>query len=136
MRISREQARDRIAAARVARLASADAAGRPHVVPIVLAAAGDELITAVDWKPKSGRELRRIRNIEENPLVSVLVDGYDEDWSKLWWARADGTAEILQEHPLLDALIAKYPQYQRKPPGGALIAVRVDRWTGWASSGV
>ncbi|WP_175547937.1 TIGR03668 family PPOX class F420-dependent oxidoreductase [Saccharopolyspora flava] len=135
MRINREQARDRIAAARVAHLASADATGTPHVVPIVLAASADELITAVDWKPKSGRTLRRIRNIEENPRVSVLADGYDEDWSKLWWARADGTAEIRDTHPLLDALIAKYPQYQGKPPGGPLIAVRVHRWSGWSSSG-
>ena len=132
MRISREQARERFRTARVARLASADGLGRPHVVPIVFAVSGDELITAVDWKPKSGSTLRRIRNIEQNPQVSVLVDRYDEDWEQLWWARADGTAELLETHPLLDELIAKYPQYQRKPPGGGLIVIHVERWSGWA----
>ncbi|MEB3368688.1 TIGR03668 family PPOX class F420-dependent oxidoreductase [Saccharopolyspora mangrovi] len=134
MRISREQARDRFTRARVARLASADALGRPHVVPIVFAVSGDELITAVDWKPKSSATLRRIRNIEENPQVSILVDHYDEDWAQLWWARADGTASVRENHPLLDALIAKYPQYQGEPPGGSLVAVQVQRWSGWATS--
>jgi PPOX class probable F420-dependent enzyme len=134
MRISREQARDRFTRARIARLASADALGRPHVVPIVFAVSGDELITAVDWKPKSSTTLRRIRNIEENPQVSVLVDHYDEDWGQLWWARADGTASVRENHPLLDALMAKYPQYQGRPPGGSLIAVQVQRWSGWATS--
>ncbi|RRO13273.1 TIGR03668 family PPOX class F420-dependent oxidoreductase [Saccharopolyspora rhizosphaerae] len=131
--MSREQARDRFTRARVARMASADGSGRPHVVPIVFAVSGDELITAVDWKPKSSAKLRRIRNVEENPQVSILVDHYDEDWTQLWWVRADGTASVHVSHPLLDELIAKYPHYQGEPPGGSLIAVQVQRWSGWAT---
>lgn len=100
-------------------------------MPIVFAVSGDELITAVDWKPKSSTRLRRLRNIEENPQVSVLVDHYDEDWTQLWWARADGEAAVREDHPLLGALIAKYPQYQGEPPGGSLIVVRVETWSGW-----
>ena len=94
MRISREQARAWFGQARVARLASADADGRPHLVPVVFAVRGEVVVTAVDHKPKRTPDLKRLRNIAANPEVSLLADHYSDDWDRLWWARADGTAEL------------------------------------------
>ena len=68
--------------------------GVPHVVPVVFAVHGDVVYTAVDAKRKSTKKLRRLANIEGNPQVSLLVDHYDDDWSQLWWVRADGVAAI------------------------------------------
>src|SRR5690242_8388653 len=97
------EARRRFTAARVARLATVDAAGRPHQVPIVFArhtADGtDRIVTAVDHKPKTTSRLKRLDNIAGHPSVSLLVDVYDEDWDHLWWARADGEAHILPPAP-------------------------------------
>ncbi|MBF6507956.1 TIGR03668 family PPOX class F420-dependent oxidoreductase [Nocardia farcinica] len=137
MRIDREQARAWFERARVARLASADAVGRPHLVPIVFAVRGSVIVTAVDHKPKRTSDLRRLRNVAENPQVALLADHYDEDWDQLWWTRADGRAEVTDAaaHPdLVAALVEKYPQYRRKPPTGRLIVIRVERWTGWRSA--
>src|ERR671935_135408 len=91
-----DEARALLASARVARLATADAEGRPHLVAITFAVDGDEIITAVDHKPKRTVRLRRLANIEANPRVSVLADHYEDDWSGLWWARADGRPQLLQ----------------------------------------
>jgi PPOX class probable F420-dependent enzyme len=131
--------RDRFAEQRVARLATVDEGGRPHLVPIVYVPTEDGLATVVDGKPKAHQRLRRLANIRANPEVSVLVDGYDEDWSRLWWARADGTAHIVDiddesAAPVLVALAARYPQYRTNPPPGPLIAVTVRRWSGWSAS--
>ncbi|MFC7341662.1 TIGR03668 family PPOX class F420-dependent oxidoreductase [Saccharopolyspora griseoalba] len=137
MRISHQQARARFAEARTAHLATAGTDSVPHLVPVVFVTVGDRIATAVDWKPKSGRRLRRLTNIEANPRVALLVDHYDEDWSRLWWARADGSAEVHapEARPeLRSALIEKYPQYQREPPTGELIVVEVTRWTGWSAT--
>lgn len=138
MRISREQARAWFGQARVARLASADADGRPHLVPVVFAVRGEVVVTAVDHKPKRTPDLKRLRNIAANPEVSLLADHYSDDWDRLWWARADGTAELAAtaDHPdLVSALVDKYSQYRRTPPSGTLIVVRVHRWSGWAAQG-
>ena len=127
--------RERVAAARVGRLATIDAEGRPHLVPISFALAADTLYSAVDEKPKRSRQLRRLANIRGNPHVSVIVDYYDEDWSRLWWVRMDGTAEVLDQGPELERalalLTAKYEQYRAEPPQGPAIAVRIATWTGW-----
>jgi len=93
--VSPEQARERFAAARVARLATADRDGRPHIVPIVFALDGDRIYSAVDQKPKRTTALRRLANVAANPNVSLLVDDYDDDWDRLWWVRADGRATVL-----------------------------------------
>ena len=85
---------DRFAAAKVARLATVTPDGPPHLVPIVFAVAESTVYTAVDGKPKTSQRLRRLANIEANPRVSILVDHYDDDWSQLWWVRADGIATI------------------------------------------
>jgi PPOX class probable F420-dependent enzyme len=136
MRLSAAQARDRFVRSRVARLATADADGRPHPVPVTFAVTESRLVIAVDNKPKTTRNLRRIRNITANPAVSVLVDEYDEDWSALWWARADGEASVLTEADRmaqpLSLLVAKYQQYQRSRPPGPVISIEVTRWSGWS----
>jgi len=132
-----DQARQRFAAARVARLATADGQGRPHLVPVVFALAGDRIYTAVDAKPKQGKGLRRLANIAANPRVTVLVDGYAEDWSTLWWVRADGAARIVTGTDAgtgIGALTARYPQYVAQPPPGPVIAIDVDHWSYWSAT--
>ncbi|WP_329535613.1 TIGR03668 family PPOX class F420-dependent oxidoreductase [Streptomyces sp. NBC_01450] len=135
-----EEARRRFVAARVARLATVDAEGRPHLVPLVFAARGGELVTAVDHKPKRSQRLRRLRNIAAHPAVCLLVDAYDEDWDRLWWVRADGDARVLPpgtpgEYPAAIALLRdKYAPYRRRPPDGPVIAVTIHRWQGWRAS--
>jgi PPOX class probable F420-dependent enzyme len=136
MRLVPAQARLRFAGARVARLATVGDDGRPHVVPIVFAVSGDVVYTAVDAKPKRTTELRRLRNIAVNPQVSVLADAYDEDWTRLWWVRADGMARRMaaaERAEAIDLLVAKYPQYAAAPPGGPVLRIDVERWTGWSA---
>jgi PPOX class probable F420-dependent enzyme len=128
----------------VARLATIGYAGDPHLVPITFALIGESdttLVTAVDHKPKRTTALRRLANIAANPQVSVLVDHYEDDWDKLWWARADGRARVVaagQETGLraaaLAALADRYRQYLRRPPEGDLIVVEVERFSGWAAT--
>lgn len=136
MRLAEPECRDRVARARVGRLATVGGDGRPHLVPVTFALAGDHLITAVDRKPKSTTRLRRLRNIAENPQVSVLVDHYEDDWTKLWWVRADGWAAIATDDAAVraaaDRLAAKYAQYRESPPDGPVIDIAVASWTGWA----
>lgn len=130
--------RARIVSARSARLATIRPDGRPHVVPITFAIVHGAIVSAVDHKPKSATSLQRLRNIRANPAVSVLVDEYQDDWSTLWWARADGTAQIAdagRDHDLATtALAEKYPQYREHPPEGPAIVVAVDRWVSWSAS--
>jgi PPOX class probable F420-dependent enzyme len=136
----------------VARLATTGPAARPHLVPVTFALDGDRIYTVVDAKPKATMNLRRLRNIRADPRVAVLADHYEDDWSRLWWARADGLAEILagpaagqapgtagrQAGPAgpLELLAARYPQYLADPPAGPLIRIQVERWTGWAAAGL
>ena len=133
-------ARALFATARVARLATVGADGRPHVVPITFALDGDTLYTAVDHKPKRTTRLRRLQNVAANPGVSVLADHYDEhDWSALWWVRADGVARILapndpQRTRVAALLQARYEQYRRRPPTGPAIALSISRWSGWRAA--
>jgi PPOX class probable F420-dependent enzyme len=134
MMLSR-QMQGRFADAPVARLATATPDGVPHLVPIVFAVFGDTLYTAVDGKPKSTHRLRRLANIEQNPRVSVLVDHYGPDWSRLWWVRADGIARVHRDGTAVEVgtsmLRAKYPQYQSVPLDGPVIAIEVTRWSSW-----
>lgn len=129
------EARELFAAARLARLATADAAGRPHLVPLVFVLDGDTVFSAVDDKPKRTRALRRLRNVAENPHVALLADHYDDaDWSALWWVRAEGEAQVLDGDdaaPGLALLVERYAQYRAQPPAGPLLAVAVTRWSGW-----
>ena len=129
--------RKRVEVARVARLATLRPDGRPHIVPITFALDGDTIVTAVDHKPKSTTSLQRLRNIQAHPVASVLIDHYDDDWSHLWWVRADGTAHIVSERAVRDQavgwLVDKYAPYRERPPSGPLIVVAVDRWTAWSA---
>jgi PPOX class probable F420-dependent enzyme len=125
----------RFARTPVARLATAAPDGRPHLVPVVFALQDDVVYTAVDGKPKTTQRLRRLANIERNPRVSLLVDHYAEDWTQLWWVRADGLAAIHHDGDTLhaghDVLRAKYDQYQSVPLDGPVIAVAVQHWSSW-----
>jgi PPOX class probable F420-dependent enzyme len=139
--VSPEEARGRFAQARVARLATAGADGQPHLVPIVFAVADrsahDVIYSVVDAKPKRTTALRRLTNVSENSRVSLLADHYDEDWDRLWWVRADGGGRLLAELDEPEAaaavtlLQARYPQQRAI---GTVLAVDVERWTGWVAS--
>jgi PPOX class probable F420-dependent enzyme len=136
--VSPEEARSRFAAARVARLATADAGGRPHLVPVAFAVAGETIYSAVDAKPKRTRALRRLANVRENPAVALLVDHWDEeDWGRLWWVRAEGTGRVLdpEESEAVRAVELLHARYPRQRADGAVLAVDVTRWSGWAASG-
>ena len=133
-----EEQRRFLAVQRVARLATADAAGRPHVVPVCYALTSDTVYFTVDEKPKRkpGARLKRLSNLRENPLAALVVDRYDEDWSRLGWVMLQGSAEILEsgdEHDLAQAsLRARYPQLatmriERLP----VVAVRIDHAASW-----
>ena len=130
------EARSLFASARVARLASVGADGAPHIVPICFAVDGDRIYSAVDHKPKRTERLRRLANIAANPRVSVLVDHYEDDWSRLWWARADGVAQVAapgvdDQARAVELLGARYEQYRERRPAGPAIVISVSRWTGW-----
>ncbi|MFE6649617.1 TIGR03668 family PPOX class F420-dependent oxidoreductase [Nocardioides sp. NPDC057772] len=133
MRHDEQWARERFAEARVARLATVSADGVPRIVPIVFALADGTILTAVDHKPKSTTRLRRLEDIAANPQVSLLADAYDDDWSQLWWARADGVARVRDTYDLAP-LVAKYADYREQPPAGPVIVVDVTRWSGWSAS--
>jgi PPOX class probable F420-dependent enzyme len=127
-----------LAGARVARLATIDPEGHPHLVPIVFVLDGETLYSAVDRKPKRSRRLRRIENARARPDVTILVDHYEEDWQRLWWVRVRGRARVLDDgderaHAL--ALLAeKYPQYREQPPDGPVLAVDMTDVRSWAGA--
>jgi PPOX class probable F420-dependent enzyme len=139
VRLPEGEARARFATVHVARLGTADAAGRPHVVVVTFAVQGDAIYTAVDQKPKSGSNLKRLRNVDENPQVTMLADEYSDDWNRLWWVRADGRAVVLTDQRQmaepLRLLANRYWQYREAPPTGPVLAVTVERWSGWAMAG-
>jgi PPOX class probable F420-dependent enzyme len=104
----------------------------------VFAVDGDTVYHAVDSKPKRTRALRRLSNIRENPRVTLLADRYDDDWSRLWWVRADGLARVIDlgdpaADRALELLAARYEQYRAQRPGGPVVAVQVEKWTGWSA---
>jgi PPOX class probable F420-dependent enzyme len=127
-------AEERLAQARVGRLATVTAVGRPHVVPVCFALHDGLIYTAVDAKPKVTSELARLENVRATGRASLLVDHYEEDWANLWWVRVDGVAEVVQSDRALDALAAKYEQYRIERPAGPVIAIAPDRWRSWVAS--
>jgi PPOX class probable F420-dependent enzyme len=124
---------------RVARLATSDAEGHPHVVPVCYAWDGERFVTPLDEKPKrvGDRDLRRVRNIEARHEAAIVIDRYDDDWSQLGYLLAQGRAELLPPdapaHAQLLALLrARYPQYQAmKLENRPLITVTPSRITAW-----
>ncbi len=129
--------RGHLAAARVGRLATVGPDGAPHLVPFCFALDGDDLYSAVDWKPKRSDRLRRLENIRLEPRVAVLVDHYEEDWQLLWWLRIDGRASEIEEGAQAARarrlLAAKYPQYAERPPAGPVLRIAIERWQGWSA---
>ena len=138
MGLSEEEGHVRLSGARVARLATAGSDGQPHLVPVTFAVDGDLIYTAVDYKPKKSTNLRRLRNIRENPRVALLADHYSDDWGELWWVRVDGWASVVEDErglqDPLDVLAERYEQYQERRPAGPVIVIQVDHWKGWSSS--
>ena len=129
-----DEARALFAAARVARLATVGAEARPHIVPIVFALTGDVVYSAVDAKPKRTRALKRLDNIARNPRVALLADHYEDDWDALWWVRADGVARVAdgaEAERGVALLVERYEQYRAAPPRGPVLAIAVERWSGW-----
>jgi PPOX class probable F420-dependent enzyme len=125
----------RLGSARVGRLATVGADGRPHIVPCCFALEGTKLYSAVDAKPKSTFNLRRIRNVRSSPLAALLVDEYVEDWAQLWWIRVDGAARVLEDGTeydhAIELLVDKYEQYRRQRPQGPVIAIDIATWRSW-----
>jgi PPOX class probable F420-dependent enzyme len=131
--------RERAETVWVARLATVGASGAPHLVPVVFALEGDRIVTPIDHKPKRSPHLQRLANIAVEPRVAVLFDHYDDDWSRLWWVRADGVATALTPgapgHQDAAGLLAhRYEQYSGHPIDGPIIEIRVTRWSAWAAT--
>jgi PPOX class probable F420-dependent enzyme len=141
--------RQRVADARVGRLATVTPAGAPHLVPCCFVLDRETVYSAVDGKPKSTLALRRLDNVRANPTTALLVDHYADDWSTLWWVRLDGQSRVLapdgtgavgdtaagaaERERALDLLAAKYPQYRATRPPGAVLALDVTAWRAWAA---
>jgi PPOX class probable F420-dependent enzyme len=137
--VNEARARELLGGARVARFATIAPDGRPRLVPICFALAGDVLYHAVDHKPKATRRLARLADLAADPRATVLADHYEEDWSALWWVRADGRARVLEDvgdpeaARALDLLAERYAQYRARRPDGPVVALDVERLTGWAA---
>jgi len=132
------KARIRFEESDVGVLATVNHDGSPHLVPITFALTGDTLVTGVDHKPKRTLALQRLANIRHNPRVSVLVQHYAPDWSTLWWARADGTATLIEpedrRHRVAAELLAeRYVQYREHPIRGYIIEIEIEHWAEWSS---
>lgn len=141
-RISRLTEEDRafLAALPVARLATADGQGQPHVLPICFVVIEDTVYFTIDEKPKSGdpRSLKRLRNIAENPQVAAIVDRYADDWGRLGWVMVRGRAEIIdqgEEHDRAqDALRTRYQPYREMDLADLpVVAIRIERVVRWGN---
>lgn len=121
---------------RVARLGTVGANGVPHLVPVCYAFAAGRIVIPVDEKPKSSRDLARLRNIKRDPRVSILFDRYEDVWTRLAWVRAEGEATVLErgdsDTPALEALRRRYHQYQAMDlESSSLISIVPTRVTAW-----
>jgi len=136
--VTDEEARRRVASARVARLASVDPNGRPHVVPCCFALSGDRIVSVVDQKPKQTLQLRRLENIRRCPDVQLVVDHYDDDWTVLWWVRVSGQGRVVDRGPARDAavdlLATKYEQYRDQRPAGPVLVIDITRIISWQAT--
>lgn len=137
--MDRDRALILLGEASVGRLGTVDETGHPHLVPVVFAVDGGTIHLAVDHKPKRTVRLKRLENIERSGRAALLVDHYEDDWTRLWWVRVDGPARVVSDDSLVeqtaDLLVAKYPQYEHRRPAGPAIVLEVARVTGWAAAG-
>ena len=141
---SLDDVRPTLETARHGYLSTASADGEPHLQPVVFQVVADSVYIAIDEKPKTTLRLRRLTNIESNPRFALLVDRYDDDWTRLWWILLRGPADVLwpsqwrgeEANKVIAALRAKYPQYEsmgleERP----LLKLAPDRVTRWSASG-
>jgi PPOX class probable F420-dependent enzyme len=128
-----------IESARVATLGTVRSDGSPHLVPCVFAPADPLVYVPVDAKPKRSRALSRLTNLQRDPRAVLLVQGWDEDWSRLWWVRLDAHARVLDSAPDMEGprqlLLGRYTQYTSPEQLHPIIELRVDSWAGWAATG-
>ncbi len=139
--MDRDEALERLRSARVGRIATVTPEDRPHVIPFVFALLDPadgrpRAYWAVDRKPKRSERIQRLRNLDGNPSVEFVVDGYDEDWRALWWVRASGTGRVIDDASgeravALEALATKYPRYASDPPPGPVVAIEIETISGW-----
>lgn len=126
-----------VSSARVGRLGTVAADGAPHLVPVCFSVVADVAYSAVDHKPKRSPRLRRIANVQATGYACLLVDEYDDDWSRLWWVRLDGHGRLVEDarekSAALAALVGKYPQYAEQPPAGPVLALDITRYSGWTA---
>ena len=131
-------ARDLLELERVARLAYLDGDDRPRVLPVTFALAGDAVWSAIDEKPKRTPEPARLRYLERRPEAALVVDRYDDDWSRLAWVELLGRIEVIAVDAAPDAvtaLAAKYEPYARRTPPGPLLRLTVERTLHWRAAG-
>ena len=121
--------------ARVARLGLLDEEDRPRVLPVTFAAFEGALWSAIDHKPKRPGEPARVRRLRRRPEATLLVDRYDDDWSRLAWVEARGRVSVEPLGPALDALAEKYPQYVGERPQGPLLRLAPERFACWRAAG-
>ena len=140
-RMEERAARERFGGARSAHLATLRSDGAPHLVPICFALRADTVLSVVDGKPKRSQDLQRLANIEADPRVALLADHYEDgDWRRLWWVRADGRARVLdsgtpEAFDAVARLADRYAQYRADRPNGPVLAIEVERWSGWTAAG-
>jgi PPOX class probable F420-dependent enzyme len=126
----------RLSRARVGRLATVGSEA-PHLVPCCFAVDGLVAYSAVDDKPKRSSRLQRLADVSANPVATLLVDHYDEDWSTLWWIRVSGPARIIEDGPEHDRAVgllrAKYQQYRVHRLNGPVLAIELQQWRTWSA---
>jgi PPOX class probable F420-dependent enzyme len=130
--------RSKVAEARVARVGTLDESGSIHLVPVVYVVDGDTWYSPSDAGP---RPVKRLRNVLANPQTSILIDEYDEAWSRVWWVRLRGRGRMIESgaegERARRLLGAKYPQFADATAdslAGPVMAVEIKQWTGWAYS--
>jgi PPOX class probable F420-dependent enzyme len=141
--MDRDEALERLRAARVGRIATVRPDGSPHVVPFVFAVLEDGGIVRIVWvvdrvKPKRSGRLARLENLRHDARVEVVVDAYDEDWSSLWWVRASGRGRVVDDEAERDAavraLAERYEPYRALAGDEVVVAIDVERLSGWSAS--
>jgi PPOX class probable F420-dependent enzyme len=136
--MNEDEALARVASARLARMATVDPQGTPHVIPVTFALDGRIVYWAVDQKPKRAQEVKRLDNLRASPTVQLVVDHYDEDWAELWWVRLTGRGRILEageeRERAMGLLAGKYSQYRADPPQGSVVAIDVEAISTWEAT--
>lgn len=125
--------------AAVGHLGLIDEAGGPRVLPVSFAVCGEQLVTAIDHKPKrrAGAELARVRWLRRRPVAALTVDHYSDDWTQLAWVQALGQVAVLDASDAEDALaalLARHEQYRTRPPAGPVLALAPQRMLWWRAS--